>query len=124
MIPSVVRKFHKRRAQEEMALAKQATNPSAKAAHKRLGELHARLVQRPDYVPLEKASRAGRPSSYWASLNLSGKNNDAEEGNEADRTASVRARFWGGTREVVTILNSAYHLPAANDEWSSLLPKR
>ena len=122
MRPDINREFHLARAREEGGRAEQATHPAAKAAHVRLAKLHACLAKRPDFVFLEKASRAGQSPSYWASVDLRSASRDAEDMIEAGQGQSgagepasltrPRARRRDTRQAVAAILNNTYTPPA------------
>jgi hypothetical protein len=93
--------------------------------------MHSCLSRRPDFVPLEKASRAGQSDSYWASLHLSDKSTAAERVSEAGQTqlgvgehstlALTRAYRRGTAHSLAAILKNAYEPPAVDGPWMSLL---
>jgi hypothetical protein len=120
--------FHLARAREEEVRAKQATHPAAKAAHARLARFHACIARRPDFILLEKASRAGQPPSYWASLDMRSESTASANTIGADQAQSgrdepvtltrPRRRRRDARHAVETILDSTYTPPPAESAWT------
>ena len=115
--------YHRRRAAEERARAKAASNTGAKASHTRLATFHERLALDPTFVPFAKASRSGQPGSYWAAAHLSGKissdEGDVAEAGEAkqplcEALSSLNVR---GRPGFIEILQKTF-VPSSDDDFN------
>jgi hypothetical protein len=127
---TLTKRLHSDRAREERALAEQATHPAARQAHAKLAQFHSWRSRRPDFVILEKASRAGQSDSYWAAVNLNGTSagvapGDAPQAGSNDSQEQPltipRQRRRTVAQGLAGILNNTYPPPPTEIALHSLL---